>query len=178
MEHSRVRATAIALLVGVPALVLAALPALGLRMDSVRHAGDAERTHQVHGHNAVYIGRAWISGTVSTRLSPGVVAPITVSFHNSNPRAIAMRKLRVKIGRVSAPLATAAHPCGRVDFQIKQLHKRNLLIPAGRTTDLAGLGIQASRWPTLTMRNRPVNQDGCKGATVTLRFRTYRAAGR
>jgi hypothetical protein len=172
MERSRRRTTVATLLVCVPALLLAALPALALRTDGVRVADDSVR--RVHGHEEVWVGRVWISGTVKTQLSPGVSAPITVTFHNSNPEVITMRRLRVRIAGVSAPRADAAHPCTPADFEVKQLRTRKLVIPARRATDLAGLGIPVLRWPTLAMRNRPVNQDGCKGASITLRFRTHR----
>jgi hypothetical protein len=173
MEHSRRRTAAVALLVCVPTLLLAALPALGLRMDDLRPAAD-ESGRRAHAVDEVWVGRVSISGTVRTQLSPGVVSPISVTFHNSNPQDVTMRRLRVRIARVSAPQADAAHPCTRADFQVKQLRKRKLVIPAGRATDLTGLRISLNRWPTLAMLNRPVNQDGCKGASITLRFRTHR----
>lgn len=174
MQRSRRRTAAIALLVCVPAMVLAALPALGLRMDAVQRPA-TQFAQKAHGNDALWVGRVWISGTVQTRLSPGAVSPIVVTFRNPNPRAIAMKRLRIKVATISAPNADAAHPCTKVDFEIKQLRTRNLLIPAGRSTDLAGLGIPPSRWPSLAMRNRPVNQDGCKGASIKLRFRTHRS---
>jgi hypothetical protein len=48
--------------------------------------------------------------------------------------------------------------------------RRVLRLPAG-TSDLAKLGVPAASWPRLTMLNRSVNQDGCKGAVVRLRFK-------
>jgi hypothetical protein len=65
-----------------------------------------------------------------------------------------------------------------VDFEIHQMPRLALHVPAGRITDLAGLGLSPASWPTLAMRNLPHNQDGCKHATVTLRFRAARLVKR
>jgi hypothetical protein len=49
-----------------------------------------------------------------------------------------------------------------------------LVLPADDFTDLVRLAIPSWRWPHLKMRNRPVNQDGCKGARLTLGYLAYR----
>ena len=43
-------------------------------------------------------------------------------------------------------------------------------LAASRTRSLTDLGFPQSQWPQVGMVNRPVNQDGCKGATVTLKY--------
>ena len=40
-----------------------------------------------------------------------------------------------------------------------------------RTTDLAAMRVPIETWPWLTMLNRPLNQDGCKGAEMRLKFK-------
>ena len=83
-----------------------------------------------------------------------------------------MKRVRVKITGVVAPNATAAHPCTAADYAVRQMPRRTLLrVPAKRTTGLAAMHIPMDAWPWLTMLNRPVNQDGCKGAHVSLRFK-------
>ena len=81
-----------------------------------------------------------------------------------------MQRVRIKVRSVIAPHATAALPCTRLDFEIKQMRKRHLRVPVGHS-DLTRLRVPLAKWPTLAMRNRPVNQDGCKGAQLVLRFR-------
>jgi hypothetical protein len=104
-------------------------------------------------------------------------APIAVRINNPNPKTVAMQRVRVKIASISAPHADAAHRCTRTDFEIHQMPRLALHVPARRVSDLGGLGLPVTSWPTLAMRNLPFNQDGCKGATVTLRFRAARLNG-
>ena len=56
--------------------------------------------------------------------------------------------------------------------QLKKLLE--LAEKTGLYIDLTGLGVPVASWPTLAMRNLPHNQDGCKGATLTLHFRAAR----
>lgn len=45
-----------------------------------------------------------------------------------------------------------------------------LRIPAHSTRRLSSLGVAPARWPRVAMLDRAVNQDGCKHATLDLRF--------
>ena len=67
-------------------------------------------------------------------------------------------------------------PCIRADFRIRQMPVRTLAVPSGRITTLFDLGVRRHDWPRLTMLNRPVNQDGCKGALLKLALPGARAA--
>ena len=49
--------------------------------------------------------------------------------------------------------------------------KTVLKVRGKRTTTLATMRLPMESWPWLTMLNRPVNQDGCKGAEVRLKFK-------
>jgi hypothetical protein len=174
MGNTRLRTAAVALLVCVPSLVLAALPALGLWSDGVRRTAASESVARHHQPDQVWTGGIQITGTAQVPLSPGVASPVLIKINNPNPKAVAMQRVRVRIASISAPHADATHSCSRVDFEIHQMPRLALHVPAGRVSDLAGLGLPAASWPTLAMRNLPRNQDGCKGATVTLRFRAAR----
>jgi hypothetical protein len=44
-------------------------------------------------------------------------------------------------------------------------------LPGRQSSDLRALGVPAELVPTLTMLDRPVNQDGCKNAQVRLSFK-------
>jgi hypothetical protein len=84
-----------------------------------------------------------------------------------------MNRVRVKITGIVAPNADAAHPCTSSDFKVRQMPRpTRLRVPAKRTTDLTALHLPMEAWPWLSMLNRPLNQDGCKGATVKLRFKS------
>jgi len=174
MGHTRLRTAVIALLICVPSLALAAWPALGWQADRAHRTTASDDMRRHHGHDEVWTGGIQITGNVQVPLSPGVVSPVTIRINNPNPRTVSMQRVRVNIAGISAPNADAAHRCTRVDFEIHQMPRLALRVPAGRVTDLAGLGLPVASWPTLAMRNLPSNQDGCKGAIVTLRFRTAR----
>ena len=45
-----------------------------------------------------------------------------------------------------------------------------LTVPASSTRSLAQLGVQPAFWPQVSIINRPTDQDGCQGATVTLAY--------
>jgi hypothetical protein len=174
MARTRFRTAVVALLVCVPSLALAAWPALGLWADGARRAAGTDQVMKHHTHDAVWTGGIQITGGVRGPLSPGVVSPIAIRINNPNHKVVLMQRVRVKIAGISAPHADATHRCTKVDFEIHQMPRLELRVPAARVTDLGGLGLSVASWPTLAMRNLPSNQDGCKGATITLHFRAAR----
>ncbi len=85
-----------------------------------------------------------------------------------------MNRVRVKITGISrAATRTPSHPCTTADFAVRQMPRPTLLRVPGqkRTTDLAAMRVPIEIWPSLTMLNRPLNQDGCKGAQIRLKFK-------
>jgi hypothetical protein len=48
------------------------------------------------------------------------------------------------------------------DFQIT--------LPAQTAKNLSSLDLPAEQWPQVGLLERPVNQDGCKGASLTLGY--------
>lgn len=115
-----------------------------------------------------------ISGTTRKLLRPGFQSRINLMFANRSPGPVTLRHVSVTITGITAPQADAQHQCTRVDFRIRPMRAVRLELPAHRSTDLLRLGVRSWRWPALKLRNRPVNQDGCKGARLTLRYRGYR----
>jgi hypothetical protein len=174
MKHTRRRTTVIVLLLCVPTVLLAAFPALGSRIDGVRLPIGLELIAKGRGHGAIWTTAVKISGRVSTPLSPGVSSPVVVTISNQNSKVVKMKRVRVRIANIYAPRADANHLCTRLDFQIRQMPRQTLQLPARKVIDLAGLGVPTASWPTVIMLNRPVNQDGCKGAQLTLRLRSAR----
>jgi hypothetical protein len=152
----------------VPVALLAALPSLGWQLTgALPGLGDSPRAAQVEHHR---LAKVRVTGVVDGKLTPGISVPVLVTIRNPNHRPVRMNRIRVKIVSVRTS-QTAAQPCTKADFRVRQMPRRVLRLPAGRTTDLAGLGVPAVSWPRLTMLNRPVNQDGCKDAVVRLRFK-------
>jgi hypothetical protein len=119
-----------------------------------------------------------ITGNVTTPLYPGrAPASINVNFTNPNTgnggygsAGVRVASFKVSISHVSAPAATRLLPCAISDFAVTQFSGvYPFLIPHG-TSSLQSLGFAATTWPRIRLLNRPVNQDGCKGATITLSF--------
>ena len=140
-------------------------------------AGQPAGSLTERGHDTVWVGpghgaaRIRITGSVRAPLRPGVSAPVRIGLLNTTMRPVRIRRVRVFIDGITAPHADARHPCTAEDFEVLQMRRGVLEVPAGRYVDLTALRVPVPDWPQLTMRNRPVNQDGCKGASLTLRYR-------
>ncbi|MDJ0376195.1 hypothetical protein [Cryobacterium sp. PH31-L1] len=113
--------------------------------------------------------------TIIGPLSPGVSVPIDLKFDNPHQFNLDVTDLRVLIDNVDAPNADADHPCTVVDFEVSQISLAvALTIPAHLTRALSELDLPRASWPQVGMRRSKNNQDGCKGALITL---DYSAAG-
>lgn len=126
------------------------------------------------GHAEVRLGgRPFrIDGDAAKPLSPGRSATINVRFTNPRNSPLRVTRLRVWVRAVSAPNADEHHPCWRRDFAVRQARPGFAVSVAARATrSLRGLGVPRGSWPQVRMVNRPVNQDGCKGASITLGYR-------
>jgi len=117
-----------------------------------------------------------VGGSTTAPLYPGGrPSPIDLSFSNSNAggsgaAGVLVANLIVRISAISAPAATPQRPCRASDFAVTQfLGAYPFQIPEGSST-LQSLGFPENTWPTVRLRNRPVNQNGCKGATVMLAY--------
>lgn len=116
-----------------------------------------------------------IAGNASKPTSPGVMAPLDLSFTNPNDTPMSVTDLRVTVRKVSAPNADAGHPCAVGDFAVNQAARGLKVTVATRATStLSSLDLPHDQWPHVVMLQRSVNQDGCKGASLTL---AYAASG-
>ncbi len=174
---TRRRAVLIGLIIGLPAMLLSGLPAAAWRLadQHLSAGGSAWSSSQSNGAQVASAPSIKISGTAHRLLRPGSSARINLNFANGGPHDIRLRHVRVTITRIDAPEADAAHPCTRADFRVRPMRVGTFVLPAARSTDLLRLGVPSWQWPHLKMRNRPVNQDGCQNATLTLSYRGYRA---
>lgn len=104
-------------------------------------------------------------------LWPGRARAVDLALTNPNSQAISVQTLTVSIKQVSAPRATHGFPCSIADFSVIQFAGAfPLEVPANATTHLSSLGVPPARRPQLVMLNRPINQNGCQGATLTLSY--------
>jgi hypothetical protein len=112
-----------------------------------------------------------ISGNTIAVLWPGASPlPIDLTFNNPNPGSLAIGALGVTIQSVSAPNASAQHPCSTTDFTATQYTGNfPLSVPAG-SSNLESDGAAQNKWPTVRMVDNHADQNGCVGATVTLAY--------
>ena len=113
-----------------------------------------------------------IEGDATRLLSPGAVAPLDLRLTNLGAVDVVLVRLTVAITAIHAPYATNASPCTATDFAIRQIGATDLthILPSGSTRTLSSLRVPRSAWPAVSMLNRPVNQDGCQQATLTLHY--------
>lgn len=137
-----------------------------------RRAGDVARltlTVTVMNYRS---NRFSIVGSVTAPLAPGQRTPIAMMLGNMHADDLRIDRLRARVTSVTAPQATRAHPCGLRDFRARGLRSaRRSVVPQQSRRSLGELGYAVSEWPSVELVDRPVNQDGCKGATVTLAYR-------
>lgn len=105
------------------------------------------------------------------RLWPGTAQPIDLVLSNRGSQAIAITQLHVWFASVGASRATALLPCPTSEFRVSQ-YAGHLPLHVGshKRFDLRRLGVAWTRWPRVSMLELGVNQDGCQGARVALRY--------
>jgi hypothetical protein len=120
-----------------------------------------------------------LTGKQFTITAPGVTVPgpgagvgLDLSITNPNSQPMQVTNLTVALTSVTkAASAPATRPCGVADYAVAQFSgSYPLTIPAGATVSLSSLGVSPTSLPQLSMLNSSQNQDGCKGATLSLSF--------
>jgi hypothetical protein len=89
---------------------------------------------------------------------------LALRFSNSSSERVYVTGLAVAVARSPSRCRSATN------LRIVQSNASNrhpIRIPAGRSIALPAQGVSA---PTIKLVNRPVSQDGCKGARFPLRF--------
>jgi hypothetical protein len=111
-----------------------------------------------------------ISGNLAGLLAPGVSRSLDLTLTNPNKKALSVTNLTVTVQSV-ARAAGVTMPCTMADYQVTQYSGAYpLSVPGSGSASLSGLGVAAQYLPKVTMRDTPTNQDGCKGATLTLAY--------
>lgn len=112
-----------------------------------------------------------INGDTAEVMSPGVVRRIDLEITNPHGETMTVTDLGITVDIVAAPRADRLHPCSVDDFTVEQPEDGlRATVPAGTTVSFSSLGVAADGWPRVGMLDRPVNQDGCKDAVVTLAY--------
>lgn len=116
-----------------------------------------------------------IEGRSAGLIRPGVMVPLDLSFDNPQDHPVILDELAVTVTGIEAPRADEEHPCTMADFVVRQLSgSLALVLDGGTVSALSELDLADRDWPAVGMRARPVNQDGCKDAVITL---AYEASG-
>jgi hypothetical protein len=106
-----------------------------------------------------------ISGNLATQLSPGVSAPLNLTFKNPNQQPLKIEELLVAVVGTSK---AACHPDNFSSTNYSGSYP--ITIPSGTST-LSAAVPNSSKWPRVTMINKPtVNQDACKGVSISLAY--------
>lgn len=141
-----------------------------------RGCGPASRATAATGDALLPTGSSFtISGDVSSAIRPGELVALNLTLDNASDLDLAIDRITVAVVGINAPLADTDHPCTAADFQVRELSGGVVVRLARNSVDnLSGLQVPKANWPAVGMLNRPVNQDGCKGASLTL---NYEASG-
>lgn len=141
-------------------------------------AGNTGPDNEFHWKIKAGTGQPYtISGSVSSALYPGGAAqPINVAFSSTNVgnggsgvNGVQVSSLVVAITSVTGG-SNVPNVCTAADFALTQFSGAYpFYVPQGASS-LSSLGFASGTWPKLTLINRPVNQDGCKGASINLSY--------
>ena len=112
-----------------------------------------------------------IAGDAIETMTPGAMVPIDLTLTNPHDFPISVTGLNVEIHLLQAPNADDRHLCTVADFTLEQASSDGpITVAASSTSTLSDLGLRRQMWPHIGMLNRPVNQDGCMGAALSLAY--------
>jgi hypothetical protein len=132
--------------------VLAALAATGAAIAYWTQAGSGTGTGTVGT-----TGTVTLQGPVSAGIYPGGTAAVTLTASNSGSAPV-----KVQTVSVASIAVDAGHSsCNTADFTMPTVTENTTLAANAVTAPLTANGV-------LTMTNTALNQDACKGATLTL----------
>jgi hypothetical protein len=114
-----------------------------------------------------------IGGNLSGALAPGISRPLDLTLTNPNKKPIAVTNLTVIVQSVTRTSYATTHnlPCSPADYKVTQYGGTYpLAVPGSGNAALSSLGIAQAAWPQVAMLDTTSNQDGCKGATISLAY--------
>lgn len=104
--------------------------------------------------NAASNGSIVLHASFAPGLTPGATKPVSFTADNTNSSSL-------RVGTVSSVVSTSDADCLPADFTVPDAIE-NQTIPANTS------GVALATGSTITFADTAVNQDACKGATVTL----------
>jgi hypothetical protein len=108
-----------------------------------------------------------IRGDLAQRLYPGTGAPLDLVLTNPNRFDLRVAALSVSIGA-----GTSRGRCsGDANYTVRQYRGTYPLLLAPGATRLSALVANTSLLPRIAMHDLSTNQDGCRGAVVSLKYR-------
>jgi hypothetical protein len=112
-----------------------------------------------------------IAGNLAGSLAPGVALPLDLTLTNPNNQKLSISNLTVTIKSVAKAAGAPAGACSTSDYAVTQYSgPYPLAVAANGTTTISSLVSNQAKWPQVRMLNTSSNQNGCKGATVTLAY--------
>lgn len=112
-----------------------------------------------------------IAGSATRAMSPGRGAPLNLQLTNRTAFAMSVRDLLVTVQQVTAPRSGTRRPCTTDDFTVTQVDPGlEITLAANGSTSLRDHHIATTAWPQVSMVDTAANQDGCRTATLTLRY--------
>jgi hypothetical protein len=112
-----------------------------------------------------------IVGALPNLLTPGTGEALDLTLTNLESTDLVIANLNVQVAAVNGPQLDPTHSCDAEDFSVDQFSGTpGFTLPAASSADLAELGFGPGEWPRVSMLDRSVNQDGCKGASLSLSF--------
>lgn len=116
------------------------------------------------------IGPFVIAGEVSQPMTPGVQVPIHLKVTNPYDVTISVSDMSVSVTKVQGQTSDATLGCSVDDFSVDQLPAgHTITVDKNSSVSLSSRGPDGAR-PTVELRNRAVNQDGCKNVIVELAY--------
>ena len=116
-----------------------------------------------------------VNGSVTGVVAPGQSRPIDMRLANPFGFPISVSAMSVAIARITPAREDPQRPCTSRDFTIRSYSGPPIRLARKAIVLLSDSRVPPAAWPQLVMADRPANQDGCKGARLSLSFR---AAGR
>jgi hypothetical protein len=112
-----------------------------------------------------------IAGDLPAPLQPGAAAPLDLQLTNPSAAAVTITGITVSLSGIDAPRARPGFPCVPDDFALTQFTGTyGFTLDPASTVSLSEIGVPAEQLPHVAMLDRPVNQNGCKGASLHFTF--------
>lgn len=110
-----------------------------------------------------------IGGEVNRQLIPGRLVRMNLRLTNTMQMDLLVTRLVVRITKVTRNGRPST--CEPANFVLRGATFATALPLDARTNgNLRGLGLHPTRWPRIGLLDLPVNQDDCKGVTLTLSY--------